>query len=388
MKSPLLELASWRKKKAIAALVLVGVAVLTACSTAAAGSPDASPSAATPSAASVKPHTVTITDELGRKVELQVPIKAVYPDLWYQTEIVRAIGAGNTIVAVDDTANPKVATANSEYFKEFANTPSAGDYNQPNWEAIAASGAQVFFARRNSPWQEAEKKLAPFGIKVVVITTWDPIVLRKFLPTIGEIFGHEDGAAKLATLYDDIQAELKKGLAKVPADARKSVYFENNADFVTSLPGSGWDDTITLGGGKNIFADVVADSGSTAVQQYQVDPAEIIKRNPDVVIHAGADGQKYGYKQWDASVFQKQAQAIANRPGWSAVSAVKNGNVYVFNNFFYSALGKQLGALAVATWLYPDQFAGVDLDAYFARWLGLQGVAPVPAANYFYKLGS
>lgn len=44
-------------------------------------------------------ETVTITDELGRNVTLKVPIKAVYPDLWYQTEIVRAIGAGETIVA-------------------------------------------------------------------------------------------------------------------------------------------------------------------------------------------------------------------------------------------------------------------------------------------------
>ncbi len=35
--------------------------------------------------------TITITDELGREVTLKAPIKAVYPDLWYQTEIVRAI---------------------------------------------------------------------------------------------------------------------------------------------------------------------------------------------------------------------------------------------------------------------------------------------------------
>jgi len=45
--------------------------------------------------------TVTITDEIGHEATLPVLIKAVYPDLWYQTEIVRAISAGNTIGAVD-----------------------------------------------------------------------------------------------------------------------------------------------------------------------------------------------------------------------------------------------------------------------------------------------
>src|SRR5690606_38169000 len=106
-------------------------------------------------------QTVTITDELGREVTLPVPVKAVYPDLWYQTEIVRAIGAGKTIVAVDQTADPRKNTANKDYFSEFADVPDAGHCDGPNWETIATAGAEVFFARRNSPWQDAEEKLKP-----------------------------------------------------------------------------------------------------------------------------------------------------------------------------------------------------------------------------------
>ncbi len=328
-------------------------------------------------------ETITITDELGREVSLKVPIKAVYPDLWYQTEIVRAIGAGDTIVAIDQSSNPNKNAANKDYFAKLADLPDAGNYNGPNWETIATSGAEVFFARRNSPWQDAVEKLKPFGIEVVVVSTWDPKVLRAQLPNIGKIFGAEKGAADLARLYDDIEQVLAERLKGVEP---KSVFFENNADFVTSLPGSGWHDTIVLGGGRNIFADItIANSGSASVHQYTVDPVEIINRNPDVIIHNGADGQASGYQPWDQAALEKQVARIVERPGWNSIKAIEDKNVFAFNNFFFSALGKQIGALAVAKWLHPERFADVDLDTYFARWLTAQGVEARPAADYSYK---
>ncbi|MFB9948331.1 ABC transporter substrate-binding protein [Rhizobium puerariae] len=336
-------------------------------------------------AASDERKTITITDELGREITLPVPVKAVYPDLWYQTEIVRAIGAGDTIVAVDQTADPNKNAANREYFAEFAKVPDAGNFNGPNWETIATSGAEVFFARRNSPWQDAVEKLKPFGIQVVVVSTWDPKVLRAQLPNVGRIFGAEKGAAALAQLYDDIEKILTE---RLKGTEPKTVYFENNADFVTSVPGSGWHDTIVLGGGQNIFGDIkIGNSGSASVHTYTIDPVEIINRNPEVIIHNGVDGQASGYQPWDKAQLAEQAQRIAGRPGWGSVKAVQDKNVFIFNNFLYSALGKQLGALVVAKWLYPDRLADVDLDTYFARWLEPQGVKAKPASDYLYKLG-
>ena len=329
--------------------------------------------------------TITITDELGRKVTLKAPIKAVYTDLWYQTEIVRAIGAGDAIVAIDQTSNPKKNAANKDYFAKFADLPDAGNFNGPNWETIATSGAEVFFTRRNAPWQDAIEKLKPFGIEVVVVSTWDPKVLRAQLPNLGKIFGAEKGAADLAQLYDDIEKLLAERLNGVEP---KKVYFENNADFVTSLPGSGWHDTIVLGGGKNIFGDItIANTGSASVHTYTVDPVEIINRNPDVIIHNGVDGQASGYAPWDQELLAEQVQRVVDRPGWNSIKAVQDKNVFVFNNFFFSALGKQIGALAVAKWLYPDRLADVDVDAYFGRWLKAQGVEARPVAEYAYKLG-
>lgn len=337
------------------------------------------------SAEAAEQQTITITDELGREVTLKAPVKAVYTDLWYQTEIVRAIGAADKIVSIDQTSNPDKNTANRDYFAKFAGLPDAGNFNSPNWETIAASGAEVFFTRRNAPWQDAVEKLKPFGIEVVVVSTWDPKVLRAQLPNIGKIFGAEKGAADLAALYDDIEKLLAERLKGVEP---KTVFFENNADFVTSLPGSGWHDTIVLGGGKNIFGDIaIANTGSASVHTYTVDPVEIINRNPDVIIHNGVDGQASGYAPWDQELLAEQAHRVVDRPGWNSIKAVEDKNVFVINNFFFSALGKQIGALAVAKWLHPDRFEDVEIDTYFSRWLQAQGVETRPVADYAYKLG-
>lgn len=336
------------------------------------------------SVANAEQKTITITDELGREVTLKAPIKAVYTDLWYQTEIVRAIGAADTIVSIDQTSNPDKNAANKDYFDRFAGLPDAGNFNGPNWETIATSGAEVFFTRRNAPWQDAVEKLKPFGIEVVVVSTWDPKVLRAQLPNLGKIFGAEKGAADLAQLYDDIEKVLSERLKGVEP---KKVFFENNADFVTSLPGSGWHDTLVLGGGKNIFGDIaIANTGSASVHTYTVDPVEIINRNPDVIIHNGVDGQASGYAPWDQELLAEQAHRVADRPGWNSIKAVQDKNVFVFNNFFFSALGKQIGALAVAKWLHPDRFTDIDVDSYFSRWLKAQGVEARPVADYAYKL--
>ncbi|MEU6641904.1 ABC transporter substrate-binding protein [Saccharomonospora sp. NPDC046836] len=330
--------------------------------------------------------TTVITDELGRDVEVEVPIRSVYTDLYYNAELVRAVGAGDRIVSIDDTADPGQNPTNAEYFANLAGATVVGNADEPNYEAIVESGAEVAVFRRNGPYEEAIEKLAPFGIEVLVITGWDPKVLREYVPVLGRAFGTEEPAAEVAALYDDISDVLDHGLQGVQP---RRVYFENNADFITALPGSGWHDAIVEAGGTNIYGDVQpGDDTSASVHQYEVDPVDIIGRDPDAIIHVGVDGQVYGYDTWDRELSRQQAGTIADRPGWQAVTAVRERQVYVVDNFFFSALGKQIGTLATATWLHPEKFADVDLDEYFARWLEVQGVQPRPASDYIYRIGS
>lgn len=366
-----------RPARPLAALALAGVLVLPACGTGSGAAPA--------DAAEGTGETLTITDELGREVTVDVPITAVYTDLFYTTELVRAIGAEEAIVSVDDTSSPEKTPANAGYFEEFAGLPTVGEYDEPNWEAIVESGAQVALLRRNGPYEEAIEKLEPFGIEVVVVTSWDPAVIREYLPVLGEAFGTEEQAAEAARLFDDISDLIAERTADVPP---RTVYYENATDYSTGVPGSGWHDIIVDAGGENLYGDVqLGDDQGANVHNYEVDPVDIISRDPDLIVRQGLDDHPQGYEAWPAEAFQREAEEIAERPGWSGISAVRDDEIYVVNNFLLSAFGKQLGALAIATWLYPDEFADVDLDAYFDRWLDLQNTPNVSAGAYVQKIG-
>lgn len=373
-----------RFARTVAAIAAFGIAAgaLVGCSTASAAPGEDAASAAEPTGAQ------TFVDELGREVEIDLPVTAVYTDFQYQAEAVRLVGGGDKIVAhsdATDPANPLNAN-NKEYWASFADAQSVGAYDEPNWETVVDSGAQVAFVMRNGPWEDAVEKLEPFGIDVFVVTGWDPEVLREFIPVLGEILGTEDQAAEAAALYDDIDATLAEHTEGIPEDERKKVYFEGSTEYSTVVPGSGFHDQIVDAGGENIFGDVnITDDQSAKIHNYPVDPVEIIDRNPDVIIQNTVGGLTAGIEPVDEQELQDAAAAIANRGGWDQITAVQNDDIYVTSNFLWSTLGKKIGSVALAKILYPEEFADVDVDDYFGTWLELQGVEPRPAADYIVK---
>jgi iron complex transport system substrate-binding protein len=377
-----------RRRRAWLSLVLLPILglLIAACGSSASSSGGAGAGAST---GATSHKTITITDQVGRKVTIAVPVTKVFVLSSYDAELVRGIGAGKAIVADTNDTDPSLATnaANKSYLASFGKAVDVGTYlGDLNWEAIVTSGAQVAIMWSNSPWQEAVQKLSPFGIKVIVVTAWEPAVMRKYIPILGEMFGTEAQAAKLAKLYDDIGNLLK---TRLPGVATPTVYFENQSNYAAALPGSGWDSSVVEGGGSNIYGNIHLNPNSGNVQTYPVDPASVVKRDPDFILRVGVAGQPTGNSccitPWPKSAFTDEAQSIASRPGWSDINAVKTKEIYVFNNFFFSALGKQIGALAVAKWLHPTQFANVNLQDYFNRWLQLQGIAPQPLSDYVYK---
>ncbi len=372
-----------RRTVQTAAAFGIAAALLTGCASSAAeaGADDAD---------SVQPGGSRVfVDELGREVEIDLPVTAVYTDYIYQAEAVRLVGGNDLIVAQGEITDPSspLNSNNKTYLESFAGAVNVGPNDAPNWEAIVDSGAELAFVMRNGPYQDAIEKLEPFGIDVFVVTGWDPKVLREYIPVLGEILGTEEQAAEAAAFFDDIDATLTEGLDGLSEDEKRTVYYENNAEYATGVPGSGWHDVIVDGGGVNIFGDVkVSDDQSAKVHSYPVDPVEVINRDPEVIIHNGVDGLSYGYEVWPEDRWQGQAQAIADRGGWDQISAVKDGEVYVTNNFFYSSLGKKIGSVWIAKTLYPERFENVEVDDFFGQWLELQGVDPVPSSDYVRKI--
>ncbi|RGE23124.1 ABC transporter substrate-binding protein [Leucobacter sp. wl10] len=311
-------------------------------------------------------ETITVTDDQGRKVEITGPVKRAVVINSYGNEIIRAIGAGDTIVGTDRTSSDRLP-----YLGIGGDQIIAEGLDQLNYEAIAELNPDVVILPRNAVWQEAAQQLKGFNIPVVVATAWDYAAFEDTVNLLGKIFGAEKGAQKLLAFnkeINDLLAERLKGVDPVP------VYFETVDPYLTVLPASGFHAMIEAAGGRNVFADA---TGGSSSDELTVDPAQVVSRNPALI-----------FKEFEPSFtpvdrFQEVADEMLARPGFGGIQAVQNGQVYVTNGWATSASAKAIGALYLATWLNPDLFADVDPEVYLKRWVTeFQGAEFTSADDY------
>lgn len=383
----------------LAAVVATLVALALAACSGSAGASGASGDATTPAATSAAPverTRTTVTDETGREVELDLPVASVASGLGgnqYILELIRAVGDPSRVIAATESQINTPGWAG--YWDDFAfydeESPVfvAGETGSFNYDRLIELKPDVLLTGSNSPWQEAEAKLEPFGIKVLVFTAWEPRFSDHNIALLGELFGTQDRAERYtASLTGEIEALLAERLAGLKEEDKVRVYFEGQKDYVAGIPG-GWDWVIRYAGGANIYSDIVI-NGGLGWNQIDVDPADIVSRDPEFIIKNGVADKPQGlYEPWTRAEFEATAQALVSRPGFEHVDAVKNGRVWVTNNYLVSAASKWVGALYLATWLYPERFEGVDPEQYFRAWVEeYQSSQYHPAEDYVHHAGA
>ena len=108
------------------------------------------------SAAGIAPAMAeTFTDDAGRTVELELPIKRAVIFNRYAVEFARAIGAIDKVVGVDASTMRDPA-----YWPQFKESDIVGQgQTQPNYEAIVALKPDVVIIPRNGVYDEAALQL-------------------------------------------------------------------------------------------------------------------------------------------------------------------------------------------------------------------------------------
>jgi len=96
----------------------------------------------------------------------------------------------------------------------------------------------------------------------------------------------------------------------------------------------------------------------------------------------GVTLQDAGGINWGAARFPGILKALTERPGWSALRAVRSKRFYSIYHQFYTSPAHLVAMQVFAKWLYPEQFAGLDPDAvwqeYHARF------SPIPLSGVFW----
>jgi iron complex transport system substrate-binding protein len=248
------------------------------------------------------------------------------------TEILFAIGAGSQVVGRDEF---------SDFPTEAKSIASVGgSMGQYSAEAIVALKPDLVLAAEiNTP--ELVKQLEDLGLTVYYLK--NPLTLEEMytnLGIVGQLTGHD-----VTELVDSLKARVTAVDEKIaPLSSRPTVFYEIDATDASKPysygPGTFGDLLIQRAGGANLVSLAgIADS------YPQVSLEQIVATNPGIII--------LGDSMWGVTV-----DSVLTRPGWEGLDAVKNNQIFAFDDNLVSRPGPRLvdGLEQLAKLLHPDAF--------------------------------
>jgi len=275
---------------------------------------------------------IILTDGLGRTVQLETPAQRIVSLAPSNTEILYALGAGSQLIGRDDL---------SDFPPEAKALPSIGGWmGKFNYEVIASLKPDLVLA---SGLNTADQVKALEDLGLTVFYVGNPADLEGMytnLQDTARLAGKENEASSLIASLKTRVAAVEERIATV--QTRPTVFYELDASDpakpYTTGPGTFLDALITMAGGQNVAADL-------GTAWAQISQEDLLVKNPEVILLGDA---AYGVNP----------ESLAERPGWEAISAVKNGKIYTFDDNLVSRPTPRLvdGLETLARLVHPEAF--------------------------------
>jgi iron complex transport system substrate-binding protein len=264
------------------------------------------------------PVTVTTADGPLRLKTRPTAIISLSPTA---TEMLYAIGAGSQVKAVDE---------DSDYPSQAPRTKLNGF--APNVEAIA--GYQPDLVVTSFDGSKLAKGLAPLGIPVLNLPAATTVSQEYAeFDQLGQATGHLTQAQ-----HEDasLRSQISAIVAATPRQAKPlTYYYELDTTYYSVTSDTFVGKLLALLGMRSIADDA---KGVAAAGGYpQLSAEYIVKANPDFIILAdtgNAGGQ--------------DAATVSARPGWSALTAVKDKHIIALNADIASRWGPRITQLLQA----------------------------------------
>lgn len=246
---------------------------------------------------------LTITDDVGRNLELKKPIDRVISLSPAHTEMLYYLNLQDRVIAVSE---------NCDFPSDTKNKIKAGTFLNPDLEIIIKLKPDIVISG-GGVQKRAIKKMEELGIKVIVLYPRDINGIVKNMELICELL---DG--------DITQVEnFKKDLKKIKDNKKVKTYIELWDKPRMSIGGGSFiNDIIEFAGGENIFKD--------AISEYpKISEEEILKRNPDIILLFYKSDKKNGkflkIKNYEKKIYvmPEEKQDIFLRPGPRVKEAIE-----------------------------------------------------------------
>lgn len=244
------------------------------------------------------------------------------------TDVIIALGAADRLVG------------RTRYDQDLrvAHLPSIGGTVDPSIERILALEPDLVISWRSGEAPGIRGQLQRIHLPVRWVGTETLDDMRQTIAAVGGWLGLEERAQSLLREIDGTLAAVR-ALAATHAPVT-ALYLVNLDPPMAAGPGTFIDDLLTLAGGRNIVADAPVSWPTVSLET-------IVRRDPDLVVWP----YRAGGPSW--------RDAVAARPGWRIVAAVREGRVLPVQGDLFDRPGPRLGLAARWLSLAFDSIASV-----------------------------
>lgn len=311
---------------------------------------DALVSTATTENLTAEKEALSIIDQAGRVVEFDDIAQTAASGYYIVTTTLIGLGCADNLVGIEMKADSrKIYSAAAP---EIIELPSLGNKKNFNLEECVAADPDVVFLPVSL--QDYVEQLEEMDMKVILLSPETSQSFDEAVEIIAMIMGKEDIAKQYFAYRDDL---IKKYIKEV--DEKKKVYFAGS-DILEAAGGSMFqNELIKQAQGEYVFQESLKDIGNWQTINIE----EIIAADPEYIF-IEQDGINI--------------EDILNDPSLSEVTAVKEGNVYVFPSEYETwdtpNLSSCLGILWMYATLYPERLSLEDVateaNAFYQQFYG------------------
>ena len=276
-----------------------------------------------------------IVDQAGRKIHVRKPFKRIISLYGAHTENLFSLGLGKETVGV---------SRNEAYPPEALEKPRYSYREDPEKFMAAQPDLVLIRPMIDRGYPQLMARLEKSGIAVASIQPGSVTDMYTYWMILGRLTGKEENAKKMIDHFKAAVSSLRSITEKLPV--KKRVYFEAiHSKMKTFSPGSMTVFAIETAGGINVAADAKP-VRKTNIAAYGKER---------ILSHAG-----------EIDVFLAQFGAmnrptvsqISNEPGFQAIKAVRENQVYIIDEKIVSRPTMRLlkGIYEIGSKLYPELF--------------------------------
>ena len=234
-------------------------------------------------------------------------------------------------------------------------------------------------------YPQYKNPLISAGIPVLLTDISRPEKYEREIKVLGWLLGKQERAEELVNFEKRVYGIIDDRVSKIPESEKPNVGYTvvcpcpypivplgtASMHSKDTLPFIYWGGSGTANhneiircGGINAFGDIKGFK--------ELDPEEVIKRDPDVIIlqaYTGYAGAICGYNAENSDSLREVRNIAMNLTGWNYITAVKNGDIYILCVVDAGGIHPCIRSAYIAKWLHPDRFKDLDPIKIHADWL-------------------